>query len=172
MRRISFAALFALLLLPAAAEAQIPRAMVGGGLSTPTGTFGDMADPGWHGRLGLQLGAPLFPLAARVEGEYHSFGQPTGGTQYKVLDGTLNAVLRLTGVGITPYFMAGVGRYRVDTETATTDPDPFVETGFQGGFGVEIGALGFGGFAEFRIVQINTEGEKIRYFPISVGFRL
>lgn len=170
MRRLMLAAVLAGFLIPAAAEAQLPRIMAGGGLSTPTGDFNDVAEVGYHGRLGLQMGAPAFPLAGRLEGEYHSFGQSTGLPKVKVLNGTLSAVLELQGTGITPYFLAGIGRYRVDVDVAGADPS--TETGFQGGFGVNIGALGFGGFAEFRVIQINTTGDKIRYFPVSVGFRL
>lgn len=171
MRRFVFAAVLAGFLVPAAAEAQLPRIMAGGGLSTPTGDFNDAAEVGYHGRVGLQMGAPAFPLAGRLEGEYHSFGQTTGLPKWSVLNGALSAVLELQGTGITPYFLAGIGRYRVKAELGT-DEATNTETGFQGGFGVNIGALGFGGFAEFRVIQINTEGSKIRYFPVSVGFRL
>lgn len=172
MRRYMFAAALAAFLLPSAVEAQIPRIMAGGGLSTPTGDFNDAADVGYHGRVGLQLGVPAFPLSGRLEGEYHSFGQLEGLPKHKVLNGALSAVLTLDGVGITPYFLVGVGTYRVSQDLEGADIDPVTEPGFQGGFGVNIGALGFGGFAEFRIIQINTEGNKVRYFPVSVGFRL
>ena len=91
-------------------------------------------------------------------------------SMFNVLNAALSAVLSLDGVGLTPYFLAGVGRYRLDIDTEGADPA--TETGFHGGFGVNIGAIGLGGFAEFRVVQINTEGSKIRYFPLSVGFRL
>lgn len=171
MRRLMLAAVLAGFLIPAAAEAQLPRIMAGGGLSTPTGDFNDVAEVGYHGRLGLQMGAPAFPLAGRLEGEYHSFGQTTGLPEWSVLNGALSAVLELQGTGISPYFLAGIGRYRVKAELGA-DETTSTETGFQGGFGVNIGALGFGGFAEFRVIQINTEGSKIRYFPVSVGFRL
>ena len=172
VRRTLFVTALCAFLLPAAAEAQLPRIMVGGGLSTPMGDFSDAAAVGYHGRVGLQMGVPTFPLAGRLDGEYHAFGESDEGAKTKVLNGALSAVLSLQGVGISPYFLAGIGRYRVDMETTLLDPDPVTETGFHGGFGVNIGALGFGGFAEFRVVQINTEGTKIRYFPISVGFRL
>ena len=171
MRRFLFAAVMAGFLLPAAAEAQIPRIMAGGGLSNPIGDFGDVADPGYHGRIGLQLGAPAFPLAGRLEGEYHSFGQPEGGAKTTFFNGALSAVLELQGTGLTPYFLAGLGRYRVKQELGTLEGTS-TQTGFHGGFGVNIGALGFGGFAEIRVVQINGDGGDIRYFPVTVGFRL
>ena len=170
MRRILFAAALAAFLLPSVAEAQLPRLMMGVGLSTPMSDFGDDADAGYHARAGLQLGVPAFPLAGRLEGEYHRFGLSETDNKLSVLYGALSAVLSLDGVGITPYFLAGIGRYRLSSDLE--ESEAINETGFHGGFGVNIGALGFGGFAEFRVVQINTEFYKTRYFPISVGFRL
>jgi len=172
MRRILFVAALAAFLLPSAAEAQMPRFMAGVGLSTPTGDFAEDAKVGYHGRLGVQMGVPSFPLAGRLEGEYHVFGEGDEEYKPKVLNGALSAVLSLDGVGITPYFLVGMGRYRVGGEFEGESLDPAMENGFHGGFGVNIGALGLGGFAEFRAVQINTQGYKIRYFPISVGLRL
>ena len=170
MRRILFAAALAAFLLPSAAEAQMPRFMAGVGLSTPTGDFSDAADMGYHARAGLQLGTPTSPLAGRLEGEYHRFGISETDNNLSVLNGALSAVLSLDGVGITPYFLAGVGRYRLNTDIDGSEANS--ETGFHGGFGVNIGAVGPGGFVEFRVVQINTDVYKRRYFPISVGFRL
>lgn len=158
----------AALVAPAAAEAQIPRFMVGGGVSMPIDEFDDDVDLGYHGRVGIQMGALAFPLAGRLEGEYHAFGQTDGAPKVTVLNGTLSAVLELQGTVLSPYFLVGAGRYWIDTDVT----EATAEMGFQGGFGVNIGALGFGGFVEARVIQINTEGEKIRYFPVSVGFRL
>ena len=171
MRRFVLTAILAGFMLPAVAAAQLPRIMAGGGFSNPIGDFNDMVDPGYHGRVGLQLGAPAFPLAGRLEGAYHSFGQLDGGAKITVLNGALSAVLELQGTGLTPYFLAGVGRYRVKQELGTLEATG-TETGVHGGFGVNIGALGFGGFVEIRVVQINGDDEHTRYFPVSVGFRL
>jgi hypothetical protein len=156
MRRFALMVATAAFLLPSAAEAQMPRLMVGGGLSNPIGDFADEAEPGYHALAGVQVGVPAFPLAGRLEGAYHSFGESDAGVKTKVLSGTLSVVLSLGGVGLTPYFLAGLGRYRVDQDTEVLDLDPVHETGFHGGFGVDIGALGFGGFAEIRVVQIET----------------
>jgi hypothetical protein len=172
MRRIALSAFFAFLLLPAAAHAQVPRILVGGGLSTPTGDFSDVAGAGYHARAGLQLGVPAFPLAARLDGGYHSFGESDAGAKYKMLNGTLSAVLSLGGIGLSPYVIAGIGRYRIDRELGAVDPDATTHGGFHGGFGVNLGALGFGGFAELRYVQINTDGANLKYLPLTVGFRL
>ncbi len=164
MRRITLLSAFVFLLIPASVEAQ-PRLMIGGGLSNPTGDFSDVAGSGFHGRAGLQIGVPAFPLAVRADGEYHSFGEedPALG-KYSILDGTLSAVLSLGGIGLSPYVLAGIGAYRVSTDIL----DGSSQTGYHGGFGVSLGALGFGGWVELRYVKI----EDLKYIPISVGIRL
>ena len=45
-----------------AAEAQ-PRLLVGGGFSAPNGSIADVADPGYHAQLGLQIRLPSLPLS-------------------------------------------------------------------------------------------------------------
>jgi hypothetical protein len=171
MRRLaSYAALSLTLLLaldPGAAEAQ-PRIMAGAGLSTPLGDFGDAAGVGWHGTAGLQLGFPTLPVALRADGAYHSFGEESPAPKTSMLAGALSAVINLPGVGLVPYLLGGVGMYRtsVDGSEATSD------SGFHGAFGVNIGALGFGGFGEVRFVNVNGEGGDARFVTATVGFRL
>lgn len=168
MRRFMIAAALLSLLTPVTAQAQFPRIMVGGGLSSPTGTFSDFADAGLHGRLGAQFGVPTSTLRIRVDGEYHTFDQQEGQPDFDVLSGAVSFVFPLGGVGLSPYLLAGVGQYRVDADPG----EPFTDSGYQLGFGVDIGALGFGGFVEFRYVQILNAGDDFQYFPLSVGFRL
>lgn len=168
MRRLTLLLASAFLLIPASVEAQ-PRLMFGGGLSNPTSDFSDVAGSGFHGRAGLQVGVPAFPLAVRADGEYHVFGEESGAAgspKYKILDGTLSAVLSLGGIGLSPYVLAGIGSYRVDS--GITGFDPVTSTGYHGGFGVNLGALGFGGWVEIRYVKI----EDLKYIPVSVGLRL
>ena len=84
--------------------------------------FNDAAEHGYHGRLGLQVGALGVPLAGRLEGEYHTFGQVEGLPKVNVLNAALSAVLSLDGVGLTPYFLAGVRisatRWRIPPDSA------------------------------------------------------
>jgi opacity protein-like surface antigen len=172
MRRLTLLAAFALVLAPAAAEAQ-PRLMLGGGISNPIGDLSDGAATGFHGRVGLQVSVPTFPVSARGDADYHRFGEgDIAGSKYNVLSGALSAVLTLPGVGISPYVLAGVGAYRIGFDVlGVSDSD--TETGFHGGFGVNLGALGFGGFAEIRFINVSTESAtNFRYIPVTVGIRL
>ena len=166
----SLAALAAALLLaaaPSAADAQ-PRIMAGAGLSTPIGDLGEIAGVGWHAGAGLQVGIPTFPVALRGDGAYHSFGEEASAPQISMLAGALSAVVNLPGVGLVPYFLGGVGMYRTSEEGF----DPVSDAGFHGAFGVNIGALGFGGFGEVRFVNVNGTGGDARFVTATLGFRL
>jgi hypothetical protein len=159
-----------LLSAPVAVEAQV-RLMAGAGLSTPIGDFGDVAEAGWHGMAGLQLGVPAIPVALRADGAYHSFGQAPANPSSSMLSGTLNLVLSLPGVGLVPYILAGVGKYRTTVDLAGVEP--VSDNGFQGAFGVNIGALGFGGFGEVRLVNVSQSGGgNARFVSATLGLRL
>ncbi|MCH2464909.1 MAG: hypothetical protein MK237_03270, partial [Gemmatimonadetes bacterium] len=111
---------------------------------------------------------PVFPVSPRGEGDIHQFSQPAGIENTTMLNGTLSAVLGLGGIGLQPYLLAGIGSYRLDTggtEEVQTN------RGIHGGFGVGIGALGFGGFAEIRFVSISLETGNTRYIPVTFGLR-
>ena len=170
MRRLALlTVVLALALTPAAAEAQA-RLLIGGGLSQPSGDFADDVDSGLHGRVGLQVGVPVFPVSLRGEGELHQFSEKAGtDNTTTMLNGTLSAVLSLGGIGLSPYVIGGVGTYRLDSGVA----DPVTNRGVHGGFGVSLGALGFGGFAEIRLVNISGTGgaDATRFIPLTVGLR-
>jgi Outer membrane protein beta-barrel domain len=164
MRRIALLAAL-VFAIPAAADAQA-RLMVGGGLTTPQSDFADTNESGMHGRVGLQVGVPVFPVSVRAEGELHRLPE-TGGDNTTMIVGTLSGVVALGGLGISPYILGGVGKYNINTSTA----EATASSGIHGGFGVSLGALGFGGYAEIRYVKIDTAGDNSSYIPITVGFR-
>jgi hypothetical protein len=147
-----------------------PRIMAGAGLSTPIGDFGDAAESGWHATAGLQLGIPAIPIGVRADGGYHAFGQATGAPKASVLSGALSLVVNLPGVGLVPYVLGGVGTYRTSVDVSGVDA--VTDSGFHGAFGVNIGALGFGGFGEVRLVSINGSGGDSRFVTATLGLRL
>jgi hypothetical protein len=168
MRRSTLLAAL-LLALPLAAEAQV-RPMAGVGLSTPIGDFGDTAESGWHGMAGLQLSVPAIPISLRADGGYHSFGQASGAPSVSMLAGSLSLVFNLPGVGLVPYVLGGLGSYR--TSVDVSGQDPVSDNGFHGAFGVNIGAIGFGGFAEVRVVNVNRATGDARFVTATLGLRL
>jgi hypothetical protein len=167
MLRSTLLAAVALISMPLAVQGQV-RLMAGGGLSTPVGDFGDAAEAGWHLTGGMQLAVPSIPIALRGDGSYHSFGQASTLPSVDTLGGTLSLVFNLPGVGLVPYLLGGVGAYRTTVEgfDATSD------NGFHAAFGVNIGAIGFGGFGEVRFVNINQSVGDARFVTATLGFRL
>lgn len=169
MRRLMLLAALALLTAPAAAAAQVSL-MAGAGLSTPIGDFGEVAEAGWHGMAGLQLSVPAIPIALRADGGYHSLGQAPGNPSLSMLSGAASLVVSLPGVGLVPYLLAGVSQYRQSVDA--TGIDPVTDNGYHAAFGVNIGALGFGGFGEVRVVNISHSVGNSRFVTATLGLRL
>jgi hypothetical protein len=169
MRRV-LTLTFAALLVPAAIHAQ-PRLMVGGGITAPNGDFSSMAETGTHLQVSLHVDIPTLPIAFRADGAFHRLDSSLPGqAQNRILNGSLSLVYILPSVSFQPYLLAGWGSYRVESgpvgmTAAVQDP------GYHGGFGVSVGGLGFGAYAEIRYVQINA-ASTMRMIPFTLGLRL
>lgn len=168
MRRLFVAAL--LLIVPTAVEAQ-PRLMLGGGFTAPNGAITDAADPGYHIRAALHVGIPTLPVALRADGALHRLGSKDAALEDpEFLEGSLSVVYMLPGISLRPYLLGGAGTYRVETGAAgatTTVSD----TGVHAGFGVVLGQLGLGAYAEIRYVHISSD-TTTRLIPLTLGIRL
>lgn len=171
MRRfLPFLLLFALL-TPTAVEAQ-PRFLLSGGFTGPTGELSDVADAGYHAQVGLYVALPTIPMALRGDGVFHRLGSADAALEdTKVLGGSLSIVYNLPGIGLVPYFLAGIGSYQVESGPIGVT-EKVTDTGFHGGFGVNIGSGGLGAFAEIRLVQINGDPGSSRLIPLTFGLRL
>lgn len=171
MRRLPLLALLLTLLVPSAAEAQ-PRFLVGVGLTSPSGDLSDAADAGYHGHVGLFVRLPTTPLGLRGDGYVHHLGAADATLDdTQILGGTASLVYELPGIQFVPYLLAGIGSYQteagpLDQTTKSTD------TGWHGGFGINLGTGGLGAFAEIRFVQIDGDGGTTRFIPLTVGLRL
>lgn len=155
--------------VPVAASAQA-RLLVGGGLSSPHGDAGDLAGTGFHLNAGLQLTVAALPVSIRGDGAYHRLGAPESGFEKPtILAGSVSLVYTLPGVAIQPYVLAGFGSYR--TEAGPVDETvEWTDTGFHGGFGVNMGTGGLQFFAEVRYIQVDHE-QTLRLIPLTVGLR-
>lgn len=171
MRRLPIVALLLTLLVPAAVEAQ-PRFLVSGGFTGPSGDLADAADAGYHGQVGLYIALPTIPVALRGDGVFHRLGSPGAGFEDpKVLGGSLSVVYNMPGITLVPYMLAGIGSYQ--TESGPTGGTLKVtDTGFHGGFGVNVGSGGLSAFAEIRFVQIGGDSGTSRLIPLSFGVRM
>jgi hypothetical protein len=120
---------------------------------------------------GLQLAVAALPIGLRADGAYHSFGQQGTNPATSILSGALSLVVTFPGVGLSPYVLGGVGAYRTSQDVSGLEPES--DSGIHGAFGVDIGALGFGGFAEVRLVNVSTAGSgNRRYVTATLGIRL
>lgn len=171
MRRLPLLALLVALLVPAAVEAQ-PRFLVGVGLTSPAGDLSDVADAGFHGHVGLFVRLPTTSLGLRGDGYVHHLGAADAVLDdTQILGGTASLVYELPGIQFVPYLLAGIGSYQ--TETGLLDQTTkSTDTGWHGGFGINLGTGGLGAFAEIRFVQIGGDGGTIRLIPLTVGLRL
>ncbi|MDX1493288.1 MAG: outer membrane beta-barrel protein [Longimicrobiales bacterium] len=171
MHRLPYIALALALLVPAAVEAQ-PRFMVAGGFTAPTGSLSDVADAGYHGQVGLFVSIPTTPLGLRGDGFFHRLGSPDAVLEdTQILGGTLSVVYDLPGIGLVPYLLAGLGSYQVEAGPvgATVKSS---DTGYHGGFGVNIGAgTGVSAFAEIRYIKIGG-GSDATLIPLTFGLKL
>ena len=152
------------------------RLLVGVGVSSPNGEFAERADLGRHGRAGIQVGVPAFPLSFRADGEYHRLpedagaGTATDGSYTVMVAGTASAVFTLgIGVGPSVYVLGGLGRYRTDTSDSG---EPDTDSGIHAAGGVGFGLLGLGLFAEARVVRISKgQDESNRMVLLTLGAR-
>jgi len=162
---------FALVVAPGVAQAQV--SVLGGvGITTPLGSLADEAESGYHATVGLEVGVPSIPVSLRLDGAYHRLSAASdefdGGS---VLGGGLDVIFALPGVGLEPYALVGIGRYRVDGGPVDGG-EKFSARGFATGFGVNLGSLAF---AELRYVRVRgrTSGTgNTTMLPLSVGFRM
>lgn len=171
MRALLVIALASAVLLPTGVEAQ-PRLMLGGGISSPNGDFSASAETGYHAQVGLQVGIPTLPVGFRADGGVHRMGQGNAGlVRTQILAGSLSGVYTLPGIGLSPYLLVGVGSYQTEAGLIGAS-EKATETGYHGGFGVNLGAGGLGAFAEIRFVQIKTDTRTTRFIPMTFGIRL
>lgn len=169
MRRFALLIALAFLSTPAVGAAQVSL-FGGAGLSRPFGDFGEVAESGWHALAGLQVGVPDIPIRLRADGSYHAFGAAAGLPESSMLAGAGSLVITLPGVGLVPYILGGVGQYRLKFDA--TGIDAVTDNGYHGGFGVNVGAMGFGGFAELRVVNVSQSVGDARFVAVTLGLRL
>ncbi|MGD8728829.1 MAG: outer membrane beta-barrel protein [Gemmatimonadota bacterium] len=169
MRRTLLLLVLALLVAPGAAEGQV-QLLAAAGLTNPMSDLNDVSDVGYHLMGGADLSVATIPVSLRADGAYDSFGEQGGNPRPTILSGALSLVVKFPGVGLRPYVLGGVGIYRTTVDSA--DSQAASDTGIHGAFGVDIGALGFGGFAELRLVDFERDSATFRYVTAMLGLRL
>ena len=146
---------------------------VEGGITKPQGDTGDFFDDGWNGGAMLVWNFPVVPVGLRVDGSYHKMdGVNASAGDAEVIAGTANVVVGFRAILLKPYFLAGVGYYRLDFSDASF-PSAFRgkqnETGWNAGAGVSISLRNIDLILEARYHSVGTEGDRFKFIPISVG---
>lgn len=176
MRRV--AATVAVILVGMLATARTARAQaefsLGGGVSIPSGTFSNGSKTGWHGLAGVSFTPTGSPVGIRVDGSYNQFKAKASGSDAKLqlISGTANAVYKFQtaeGSVFHPYLIGGGGVY--NAKPKNPDGDGQTKFGFNVGAGFDIKAGSVGLFAEGRFHDVFTDGDNLRYIPITVGVR-
>ncbi len=180
MNRFSkYVAAAAVMVAPAMLSAQSSAVGFGvsGGLSVPTGDFGDAVDAGYSiaGHVFLK---PSSMKSLRFRGDisfdrYAFKGNIDGNS--RVLGFVGNALLDLASSGgVRPYVLGGLGAFNGKASTragsvnvSTSDTN----VGLQVGGGLNFQLSGFSTFLEAKYVNVFTENNSTGYIPITFGVR-
>ena len=179
-RAIALAALAAALVTaPAAVHAQQSPVRFGlaAGATFPTGDYGDAFEWGYH--LGASItGKPMLsPVGIRGEVMWNSLNAKDDvDAKLNVLAGIVNAEIGMSGVSARPYFIGGLGVYRVDIDSDALDAvlgpsEAETKFGFNVGAGIDFPLAGFSAFTEARFHSIQTEGGATNIVPLTFGLR-
>jgi hypothetical protein len=171
MRSMSRAALAlaAIILVPAALQAQISLG-VAGGLSMPTGDASDVVKSGYNVTAALGIKPPVAPIGLRIDGMWNSFENKTSGVgASRVLAGTANVTLSAPMLPMA-YVIGGAGMYH--SSVSGVDNSGSTKFGFNGGLGLNLPLTGFSTFVEARYhhVKLDDNGS-FQFVPVTFGIR-
>ena len=170
---IGAASVFALSSVGLAQNLQNPISFgVVAGASIPLGDFADFAGTGWHAGGLLQWDSPTIPVAFRVDGVYHKFGEKDENGAYPSwIVGTLDAVWTVSMTQphtVRPYLIGGGGAYNQRCDGCPTQTN----FGINAGAGITVPLSGFSTIIEARLhlvfdSDVGTSNSTM--IPISVG---
>ena len=147
--------------------------LVSGGLNAPVGRLGEITDMGYIITGGLNLGAPVAPVGARLEGSYSDLGFKGGGGDIRLISGTANAIFNLGTTRDAPYLIAGVGAYNRSSGSNTFGyGNGSTVVGINGGAGLRFPLSGVSTFfeARYHIMLGNAaDGTNYQFIPITFG---
>jgi hypothetical protein len=171
MRLMSRAALAlaAILVTSPALEAQTSFS-VAAGATVPIGSTADGLNTGYNALVALGIKPPLAPLGVRIDGMYNSMdSKVTGVGAFRILAATVNGTLSGVGMPIPMgYLIGGLGMYNSSVSGGSGSETDF---GFNIGAGLSFPLTGFSTFLEARFHFVSSEGESMKFVPISFGLK-
>ena len=179
MKRSVFGVAMGLALVATAANAQslVPAAKpvsfgIAGGMSMPTGDFGDGFKSGYNVSGLVQFQQPSWPVAIRVEAQYQDFGAKGGvDASMKTMGGLANVLYNFsTSSTVRPYVTGGLGFFHIKSEfgDASGSDNKF---GYDLGAGLDFQLSGMNTFVEANWQSIRGDGASANQIPIRVGIR-
>ena len=190
MKRSLFGVAMGLALVATTANAQslVPAVKpvsfgIAGGMSMPTGDFGDVAKSGYNVSGLLQFQQPTWPVAIRVEGQFQDFSGKGDleDASAKSIGGLANVLYYFpTKSTVRPYVTGGLGFFHLKTDAGDACSDELGEDvcsssdnkfGYDLGAGLEFQLSGMSTFIEANWQSIQTEGSATRMIPIRVGIK-
>jgi hypothetical protein len=165
----------ALIAAPAVLHAQGSTSiLVSGGLSLPVSDLSSSFNSGYNVNLGLNFGAPVVPVGARVEVGLSSFDGKSSGS-VRIASGTANAVFNLGPTSAAPYLIGGLGIYNRRFSSNTlfgTVTQEKTQAGINFGGGLRFPLSGLSTFLEARYhVMLGNANDRTNYqfVPITFG---
>lgn len=179
MKRSVFGVAMALALVATAANAQsvVPAAKpvsfgIAGGMSVPTGDFGDGFKSGYNVSGLVQFQQPTWPVALRIEAQYQDFGAKGGvDASAKTIGGLANVIYAFpTKSTVRPYVTGGLGFFhlKMDMGDLSASDNKF---GFDFGAGLDFQLSGMNTFIEANWQSIRADGSAANQIPVRVGIR-
>jgi hypothetical protein len=160
--------LLGVLAVSSVANAQKPFVFFGGGLTVPTGDFGNVAKTGWMGTGGIGIPAGTQGLVLAAEGYFgtNDWDPPTLAESTDLIAGLGTIGYSISQASkVHPYVLGGVGFLSAKTKTATTSTTE-TEFAFTGAAGLV--------FSLSPTVGLWVEGRYVhagdtRFFPVLAG---
>lgn len=171
MTRRLLAVIAAGLLAAAPSSLHAQSISLAGGLALPVSDVADVYQSGYNGTIGVNFGAPLIPVGARIEGSINGFNaKGSGNADLRVLSATANATF---GLGM-PYIIGGVGYYNARAKATlgtVTSEVTNSGAGFNIGAGLSFPLPSLSPFVEVRYHQMLGDNDNIKFVPITFGIK-
>jgi hypothetical protein len=158
---------------PAAGQGRAELAL-GGGITQPTGDFGDATKVGWHALGTITWFPSADAFGVQATGFYGQNKFDPGGGKFRLFGGMgeLRLDLRTEG-SFRPYAMLGVGFMDVEAMPTGGNSSTDTKVSFDGGVGLGyVGAGKIGFFVQARYVNVFFDGPDLSFIPITAGLRV
>jgi opacity protein-like surface antigen len=163
------------LLSSPALHAQGAEFSLGGGLGIPLGTFDDLVKIGWHGTAAVSFVPQRWPVGVQVDGSFSRFSDETAfDIKNQLIYGTANAVYKFQSSDdsrFRPYLVAGGGVYDSKATGSDALDGSSTKFGINLGAGFDFKAGSAGLFVDGRFHDVFTDGDNLKFIPITVGVR-